>query len=144
MYERNEMLRAMGRMAARYAQAQTFDADGTIEAAPLLKEWKAGTADMPVSYIAGDVRTFDGQPWKCAQAHVHYGEDGWDPSGARALWTPYHATKKEYALPYVQPLSAADAYNTGEWMVWTDGKVYQALRNAVVHGPDVLAEAWQA
>ena len=143
MYERNEMLRAMGRMMARYAQGQEFDADGAIEASPLLKVWKAGTMEMPVSYIEGDVRTFSGQPWKCAQAHVHYGEEGWDPMSARALWAPYHATKKEYALPYVQPTGAQDAYNTGEWMVWTDGKAYQALRDAVVHGPDTLKDAWK-
>ena len=144
MYARNETLRAMGRMMARYAQAQNFDADGTIEAAPLLKEWKAGTMEMPVSYITGDVRTYGGQPWRCVQAHVHYGEAGWDPAGARALWAPYHATKKEYALPYVQPVSAEDAYNTGEWMLWTDGRTYQALRDAVDRGPDALGDAWQA
>lgn len=144
MYGRNETLRAMGRMMARFAQAQAFDADGTIEAAPLLKEWQAGTMEMPASYITGDVRTYDFQPWRCVQAHVHYGEAGWDPASARALWAPYHATRKEYALPFVQPTNAADAYNTGEWMIWTDGRVYQALRDAVDRGPDVLADAWQA
>ena len=144
MYGRNETLRAMGRMMARYAQSQDFDADLTIEAAPLLKEWKKGSMEEPASYIVGDVRTFDGQPWRCAQAHVHYGEDGWDPAKARALWAPYHATKRECALPWVTPTSAEDAYNTGEWMIWTDGAAYQALRDAVVHGPDVLADAWQA
>ena len=143
MYGRNETLRAMGRMMARYAQSQEMDADGVIEAAPLLKEWKAGTSDEPVSYIVNDVRTWEGQPWRCVQAHVHYGENGWDPCMARALWAPYHATKKEYALPWVQPTCAADAYNTGEWMIWTDGTAYEALRDAVNRGPDVLGDAWR-
>ena len=145
MYGTNETLRAIGRVMARYAQqhAAAFDADGVIEASPLMKAWKAGTMENPVSYIAGDVRTHEGQPWRCSQAHVHYGEEGWDPASSRALWTPYHATKKEYALPYVAPTHAQDCYQTGEWMIWTDGLVYTAQRDAVDHGPDVLPDAWE-
>lgn len=143
MYSRSETLRAIGRMMARYAQAQSFDADGMIEAAPLLKPWKAGTMQEPVAYIENDVRTQNGQPWRCVQAHVHYGEAGWDPASARALWSPYHATRWEYALPWVAPTHAQDAYQTGEWMVWTDGLRYCAKRDAVDRGPDVLPDAWE-
>lgn len=145
MYSMNETLRAIGRVMARYAQdtAGGMDADGVIEAAPLMKPWMAGTMEMPVFYIEGDVRTHEGQPWRCSQAHVHYGETGWDPASSRALWAPYHATKQEYALPYVEPTHAEDSYQTGEWMIWTDGKRYQALRDAVDRGPDVLADAWE-
>ena len=143
MYGTNETLRAMGRMMARYAQSQAFDADGMIEAAPLLKPWKAGTRENPMAYIENDVRTMDNQPWRCVQAHVHYGEPGWDPASARALWSPYHATKREYALPFVSPTQAQDAYQTGEWMLWTDGKRYLAKRDGVDRGPDVLSDAWE-
>ena len=145
MYSRNETLRAIGRMMARYAQAnaQELDADGVIEAAPLLKPWKAGTAAQPVRYEAGEVRTDENQPWKCILAHAHSGEPGWNPVLSRALWAPYHAAKQEYALPWVQPTNATDAYNTGEWMIWTDGLSYRALRDAVDRGPDVLADAWE-
>ena len=146
MYGRNETLRAIGRMMARYAQekAQTLDADGAIEAAPLLKPWKAGSMAEPAAYFMGDVRTDEGQPWKCVQAHTHYGEDGWNPANSCALWAPYHATKREYALPWVQPTNATDVYNAGEWMIWTDGLTYQAVQNTLDRGPDVLPEAWSA
>lgn len=143
MYGTNETLRAMGRMMARYAQSQLFDADGMIEAAPLLKPWKAGTMENPVAYIENDVRTMGNQPWRCVQAHVHYGEPGWDPVSARALWSPYHATRRSYALPFVAPTQAQDAYQTGEWMLWTDGRRYLAIRDGVDRGPDVLPEAWE-
>ena len=145
MYGTNETLRAMGRMMARYAQSQLFDADGMIEAAPLLKPWQAGSMESPMSYDVGDVRTDENQPWKCVQAHTHHGEDGWNPAAtsARALWAPYHATKREYALPWVSPTNATDAYNMGEWMIWTDSVAYRCNANAVVYGPDVLPEAWR-
>lgn len=145
MYNRNEVLRAIGRVMTRYAQEKVndYDADGVIGAAPLLKPWTAGTAETPISYIVGDVRTCEGQPWRCSQAHVHYGEAGWEPVSSRALWVPYHATRPEYALPYVIPTHAQDSYQTGEWMIWTDGQKYQALRDAVDRGPDELPEAWE-
>lgn len=145
MYSRNDTLRAIGRMMARYAQekAQTLEADGAIEAAPLLKPWKAGSMTEPAAYSAGDVRTDESQPWKCVQTHTHYGEEGWNPANSRALWAPYHATKREYALPWVQPTNATDVYNAGEWMIWTDGLAYQALQNTLDRGPDVLPAAWE-
>ena len=99
--------------------------------------------EEPVSYIEGEVRTCDGQPWKCSLAHVHYGEAGWEPVSSRALWAPYHATRAEYALPYTAPTHAQDAYQTGEWMLWTDGLRYCANRDAVDRGPDELPDAWE-
>lgn len=145
MYSNNDTFRAIGRVMARYAQdtASTMDADGVIEAAPLMKPWKAGSMSEPVSYAAGDVRTDENQPWKCSQAHTHHGEPGWNPASSRALWSPYHAKRREYALPYVAPTHAEDAYYTGEWMTWTDGLAYKALRDAVDLGPDVLPDAWE-
>lgn len=122
-----------------------MDANGIIEAAPLMKPWIPGTMEAPVSYAAGDVRTDENQPWKCSQTHIHHGEEGWNPaaSSARALWAPYHATKREYALPWVAPTHAQDAYYTGEWMIWTDGLAYCCQSNSVVYGPDVLPDAWE-
>lgn len=145
MYSTNETMRAIGRMMARYAQDQAteMDADSVIEASPLMKPWKAGSMAEPVSYAVGDVRTDENQPWKCVQAHMHHGEPGWNPAAMRSLWAPYHATRRDYALPYVAPTNATDAYNTDEWMIWTDGMAYKALRDAVDRGPDVLPDAWE-
>lgn len=146
-YTDMDSFRAIGRVMARYAQdhAASADADGVIESAPLLKAWKPGSMAEPASYAAGDVRTDENQPWKCVQAHTHHGEDGWNPAAAsaRALWAPYHATRREYALPYVPPTNAEDAYKAGEWMIWTDGLAYRCLGNAVTFGPDVLPDAWE-
>lgn len=145
MYKVDETLRAIGRVMARYAQEKTsaFEQDEIIEAAPLLKTWVAGTTEKPVSYTSGDVRTTGGQPWKCALSHTHRGEDGWDPLSSRTLWSPYHARKKEYALPYVKPTGAHDAYNKGEWMVFTDGQYYMCKDDGTVHNPNEYPSSWE-
>lgn len=145
MYSKNDTFRAIGRVMAHYAQdmASAMDADGVIDAAPLLKPWKAGSVTEPVSYSPGDVCTDENQPWKCSQAHTHHGEPGWNPAASRTLWSPYHAKSCANALPYVAPTHAEDAYYTGEWMLWTDGFKYRALRDAVDRGPDVLLDAWE-
>lgn len=145
MYSLDTTLRALGRVMARYAQDKVgdFDANATIEAAPLLKVWVAGTMENPVMYTVGDVRTYENQPWKCAQSHTHHGEAGWDPIASRNLWSPYHSQKREYALPYVQPTAAHDSYQNGEWMIWTDGNYYECIGNAVVHAPDVYPQGWR-
>lgn len=146
-YSNADMARAVGLTMARFAQssAETADADGVIESAPLLAVWKAGTMETPVTYAAGDIRTDENQPWKCSQAHTHHGEEGWNPAAhtARALWAPYHAKSAENALPYVAPTHAEDAYCAGEWMIWTDSMRYRAKQDAVTYGPDVLPDAWE-
>ena len=145
-YNSTELARAAGRVLARFAQANaaTASPDDVIDSAPLLKEWRPGTMTDPVTYEANDVRTDENQPWRCVLAHSHYGEEGRNPAAAtaRALWAPYHARTARNALPYVAPTNATDAYNTGEWMIWTDGLRYMANRDAVTYGPDILPDAW--
>ena len=43
-----------------------------------------------------------------------------------------------------QPTGAHDAYNTGDLMRWTDGKVYRCTMNGCVWAPDVYPAAWEA
>lgn len=145
MYSLDATLRSLGRVMARYAQDKVgdFDANATIEAAPLLKVWVAGTMENPVAYTLGDVRTYENQPWKCAQSHTHHGEAGWDPATSRSLWSPYHSKRFEYALPYVQPTGAHDAYNEDEWMVWVDGRYFRCTTNGTVHTPEQYPQAWE-
>lgn len=136
---------AIGRLVAHMAreQAKTEQANGVIDLAPLLAEWQAGTMENPIAYAVNDVRTRAGIPYRCAQAHTHHGEPGWGPGEAPALWVAYHATDAAHALPYQAPTMAEDAYNAGEWMIWTDGRRYQCTANATVYGPDVLPGSWE-
>ena len=140
-------MRAIGGLLARQARARAQEADAganeMIDLGPLLEEWKAGTTETPVTYAAGDVRTYGGQPWKCAQGHTHHGETGWEPGVAASLWSPYHATDVSHALPWVQPTGAHDMYQAGEYMIWTDGKTYRCVQ-ATAYSPGEYAQAWAA
>lgn len=100
--------------------------------------WKAG------SYAVGDMRQYGGQVWVCCQAHDSSENEGWYPRNVPALWTACHAKDAEYAKAYVPPTGAQDAYQAGEYIVWTDGAVYECLVDNTVHSPAELASAWKA
>ena len=119
------------------AAAPTAAADDVIADAALLRPWTPG------DYAAGDVRVQDGYPYKCCQAHDSTDNPDWDPATNRALWVPYHAKSPKWALPYVAPTGAHDAYQDGEYMVWTDGQICRCNTDNTVWGPDVLPDAWE-
>lgn len=119
------------------AAAPTAAPDDVIADAALLRPWTPG------DYAAGDVRVQDGYPYKCCQAHDSTDNPDWDPATNRALWVPYHATTAKWALPYAAPTGAHDAYQDGEYMVWTDGQIYRCNTDNTVWGPDTLPGAWE-
>lgn len=133
--------RAVGMMVARNArekaETEGVTANDVIAMTPLLRVWK------PRSYNVGDVVAQDGYPYKCIQAHDSTGNEGWYPQANPALFAPYHATAKEYALPWRAPTHAGDTYNAGEWMIW-EGMLYECLTDATVYDPEVLPSAWRA
>lgn len=137
-----DKLYAVGVMAARQARTRAKESDvvanEVIDVAALLKEWTIG------KYEVGDVIVYQGYPYKCIQAHDSTGNDGWYPPAVPALFAPYHGTDAVHALPYVAPTHAGDAYQTGEWMIWTDGVKYKCLQDACVYDPGTLPSAWKA
>lgn len=119
------------------AAAPTADPDDVIADAALLQPW------VPGNYTTGDVRVQDGYPYKCCQAHDSSNNPDWDPVTQRALWVPYHAKTAKWALPYAAPTGAHDAYQDGEYMVWTDGQIYRCNTDNTVWGPDTLPDVWE-
>lgn len=106
------------------------------ESAALLRTWQPG------SYAAGDLRAYKGIPYKCVQAHDSTANIGWTPDAVPALWMQYHGTSRSTARPWLAPAGAHDQYKAGEYMIWTDGAVYEALSNTV-YSPDQYAQAWR-
>ena len=45
--------------------------------------------------------------------------------------------------PGLPPTGAHDAYQTGEYMIWTDGQTYRCTTDNTVWGPDTLPSAWE-
>ncbi len=135
-------MRALGLLIARQArtmaEAATAPANDVIDLAPLLRVWRPGP------HTAGAVAIHDGAPYRCAQTHDSTGNPDWTPDATPALWSPYHATDADHALPWAAPTGAQDAYQAGEWMIWTDGKRYQCAAASTVWGPDVRPEDWMA
>ena len=80
---------------------------------------------QPNTYSLGDVRVYENIPYKCVQAHDSTGNDAWNPPATPALWMQYHGTSVESARPWLAPTGAHDMYKAGEYMIWTDGSVYQ-------------------
>ena len=102
-----------------------------------IREWKEG------AYIVGDVRMYQGAPYKCVQAHDSTGNAGWSPDAAPALWMQYHGTSRETARAWVAPTGAHDMYKAGEYMIWTDGKTYKAKMDTA-YSPADYPQAWDA
>lgn len=105
--------------------------------AALIRPWKPG------SYAVGDVRAESGVPYKCVQAHDSTANPGWTPSATPSLWMQYHGTSRETARAWVAPTGAHDMYKAGEWMIYTDGALYECL-NDTAYSPTDYAQAWRA
>ena len=118
--------------AAKGAPANTV-----IDLGPLIQAWSVG------SYAVGDVRMHNGYPWRCCQAHSSAGNPGWSPGAVVALWAPYHATDVAHALPWVKPTGAQDAYQVGECVIWTDGKVFRCKITGCVYSPTEYTAGWE-
>ena len=43
---------------------------------------------------------------------------------------------------FIQPTGSHDAYQTGEYMIWSDGQTYRCNTDDTVWGPDTLPDAW--
>ncbi len=105
--------------------------------AALVRLWKPGV------YAVGDVRAESGVPYKCVQAHDSTANPGWMPSAVPALWMQYHGTSKETARAWVAPAGAHDMYKQGEWMIYTNGLLYECLTDTA-YSPTDYAQAWRA
>ena len=103
-------------------------------AAAMIRQWQPG------AYQVGDLRMYEGVPYKCVQAHDSTANTGWTPPAVSALWRQYHGTSKDTARPWVQPQGAHDQYKRGEWMIYHDA-YYECVQDTV-YTPDQYANAW--
>lgn len=102
--------------------------DEQAEAVPqAYQPWGAG-----VGYPLGRRVTYDGQLWRCVQAHTS--QVGWEPDATPALWTRNGASEDPSVVEeWVQPTGAQDAYDEGdhvmhggtEWVSLVDANVWE-------------------
>lgn len=118
--------------------AVNMNREEMILARDLCKPWEPG------AHTVGEHFTADGQLWTCFQAYNNAIYPDIRPGNA-AWFTfnrPYHGTSRETAMPWVRPTGAHDIYQTGEYMVYTDGKLYRC-RQGTNFSPDEYAPAWE-
>jgi hypothetical protein len=76
--------------------------------------WEVGTAQAPVAYKLGELRSHTGASWKCDQAHSAAGDPNWAPGIAQSLWTkvqPVGYTAWAAQVWYALPSQATDGPN---------------------------------
>jgi len=104
--------------------------------AAICRAWKPGT------FVAGDVRSWGGNLYRCIQAHDSAATPDWTPEAAPALWAGCHATEAGNALPFVQPQGAHDAYRAGEYVLW-QGRVMRCVLDGCTYAPDTYPSGWE-
>ena len=116
------------------------DAEEKMLLSGLYETWELG------KYQIGDIRNYAGQTWECHQAHDNSIYPDITPDNESTwytFWTLLHGTSKQTARPWVKPShGTVDMYHVGEYMVFTDGKIYKCLSNTV-YSPQEYAQAWQ-
>lgn len=101
-----------------------------------IRPWKEA------AYAIGDVRMYEGIPYKCVQAHDSTGNPGWNPAATPALWMQYHGTTPQTARLWLAPTGAHDMYKVGEYMIWTDGTI-RRCKIDTVYSPNDYPAAWE-
>ena len=81
-----------------------------------------------------------GYPYECMTSYDGTVQQDWTIDN-RTLWKPWHSTDPDYALPWEQPIGAHDMYTAGEYMIWTDGNVYECKQDTNF-SPTEYAQAW--
>lgn len=98
----------------------------------------------------------EGEPWEQPTsaldayrkgAVVEHDGKQWVSTVANNVWKPGVSGWREQAEdgsapPYAPPTGAHDAYMTGEQVTY-DGKVYEAVRDGVVHSPSEYPADWR-
>ena len=116
----------------------SMDDDGKIKIDFLCPAWSAGNHTKGESYTAA------GQTWECYQSYDNAVYPDIIP-GNPAWYTfnrPLHGKSQDTARPWVAPQGAHDMYHTGEYMIYTDGKLYKCLSDTNF-SPEEYPQAWE-
>ena len=127
--ERLAALEAVSSIAfVTLAESGSIDDVTATENTDCFAAWVAG-----VAYAVGNIRQYDGQLYKCVQAHTS--QEDWTPDSSASLWTKIGDPAEEYPA-WSQPIGAHDAYNAGDKVSY-NGKHCVSDVDSNVWQPDV-------
>lgn len=104
------------------------------ENANLFLEW-----DGHSSFNENDLRQHNGKLYKCLQAHT--GQADWTPDVSTSLWKEL-GINENGIVEWSQPISSADAYITGDEIIY-NGVHYRSLIDNNVWSPEAYPQGWQ-
>lgn len=110
------------------AETGTIDETTATEHASLFDQWVEN-----VAYEQGAIRLFNGNLYRCVQAHTSQGD--WTPEAAASLWTKIGDPTEEYPA-WSQPVGSHDVYNTGDKVSYNE-KRWESTVDANVWQPGV-------
>lgn len=135
----------------KMAENGEIDEITASENANLFLPWTTGT-----NYKVGDLRTYpqtketqtaDGETvavtekvlYKCLQAHTS--QDDWTPDVSSSLWKSL-SINESGIQEWSQPISSADAYNTGDEVMY-NGLHYKSTIDNNVWSPEAYPQGWE-
>lgn len=128
---------------------QVEDDDQKIKASGLYLDWVKGNhtvGEILNTHAGNGLGSEWEQTWECFQAYDNSVYPDIVPGNA-AWYTfnrPLHGKSPDTARPYVPVQGAHDMYHQGEFMVWTDGNIYECIDpNGTAYSPGDYAAAWQ-
>ena len=139
MYEMQEgrvqiMKTPMSIAFVKLAEKGDIDEITASEHTDLFLPWTTST-----SYVIGDLRSYDGILYKCLQAHTS--QDDWTPDISVSLWKSL-SINESGIQEWSQPISSADAYNTGDEVMY-NGVHYKSTIDNNVWAPDAYPQGWE-
>lgn len=122
-------------VAARFSvMAMSLTDDQAMEVSTLYPEWSIGD-----TYQEDNIVRYEGVLYRALQAST--GEEQYPPDSFVAGWKRIGEPNEEGIFPWVQPLGAPDAYNTGDKVTY-HGKTYESLIDGNVWAPDGYPAGW--
>lgn len=122
--------------------ASDTSVDTKINMINFCPDWISGNHTVGEIYKT----TSDGirQIWECIQSYdneIYPNLIPTDPSW-NTFHKPFHGTTPETALEYVAPTGAHDIYKIGEYMLYTDNKIYKCIKDTNF-SPEEQSDAWE-
>lgn len=124
----NAALRATSIAFVTLAEAGQIDDTTATENVSQFASWA-----YPVAYAVGNIRQYNGELFRCVQAHTSQAD--WTPDATASLWKKVGDPTEEWPA-WSQPIGAHDAYNSGD-KVSHNGKHWTSNVDANVWEPGV-------
>lgn len=124
----NAALRATSIAFVTLAEAGQIDDTTATENVSQFASWA-----YPVAYAVGNIRQYNGELFRCVQAHTSQAD--WTPDATASLWKKIGDPTEEWPA-WSQPIGAHDAYNSGD-KVSHNGKHWTSNIDANVWEPGV-------